>query len=364
MGFTPREEIPEQCRICEAGCASILICNPSYCLGSNVLIILVFGLIGIPVFIRLIQFYTREKAGSTLKKIIYILATIMCGDRVLRHGLMQGEVQTMGKVGRWFDLIFYWAAMYCLIAIYSTLLLFWDNLCRNNGTARTWLTNNMKRTLIVINIVAFIFLVGIFPAVNVLLASGLGNLLVNILIGLTLLAFTIAYMVEGIRVYRLIKSFSIEKHSKDDKTSSMLTSITITVIAASVTVIVALLVIAITNSGVFSTANDYDRCQTLFLVYRAIEVAVLLFIVIPLRGIRKGRDGSGGSSTDRTTKASPSTLPASTKSNSMESTQGSTIVEVSLSEIPLVESKSTETIDVNIESASESSQELDGQEEI
>lgn len=184
------------------------------------------------------------------------------------------------------DELFYWEGLVCLFIGYFLLLAFWAAIINKHGASTGWFTAKMRKIVIV-----FVFLsvtiLSTIPFVDSFAPVSLSNWpgIVNGIVLLYLLIFSIASIVKGVQVLRLIRSFEV----KDQKIIRIVTWIT-TVASTSmvlrygftVCVLMRSLIVFAIFTVVILRSPDFYICQSGFVVFSALELVVVTSIIAPL----------------------------------------------------------------------------------
>lgn len=85
MSFQVIENAPNECLVCDFYCEGALNCTPGYCYFVNITIVILFGIVGMVLLMRLVQFLrTSSNNQLVIKKLVFLFSVCFCIARSLR----------------------------------------------------------------------------------------------------------------------------------------------------------------------------------------------------------------------------------------------------------------------------------------
>jgi len=284
------DDNPVPCTLpCDSICFPADDCSLSLCVGSNIFVIIAFGVLLVPLLVRFAQMmYHVKQPRWTLKKIIFLCEIGACVTKILRAVFIMIALPIPLVIDR----LLLWYSFVFMISAYSLLVLFWYNLCERNKTlVFTWLGTKTKRIFFFWVLILFL----IFTALAIVEQAaedevGLNNFknYLNILGAIIMVIVLIATLVEGIKLTRLLKS--IPTTSRDPELlriiTALIVAITISLVGGFLTIVLSTIVRAV--------QPNFATCQSFQLAYRVFELFVIGSIGWNLRkyAVQSGRDSS------------------------------------------------------------------------
>jgi len=242
------------------------------CVFHNVIACVLFGMEGIWIGVRFVQF--KNVKWSDLKVIVHALGIVFCIMKFLRHSLPWTHYQTQGTAQYMIETFLYWLPVSLLFTMYSLLLAFWIEISNARSlSGSSWMGPWMKKMLVAVNI-AVLLLTTAFVICFVYDP----NLywVINIPIAIVVLVVTIGFLVQGIKMRRLL-SFSNSTGQYNNAALKKVTNMTIT--ASSL--LIFILVLLILDTIVEQNDSDFAVCQSFQVVYRIAEACGILVMIIP-----------------------------------------------------------------------------------
>lgn len=166
-----------------------------------------------------------------------------------------------------------------IFLMYVLLLLFWQRICNKCKASMGWMGKKMKIILAASGIIIGIILT-LLPFAALITDNDWSRIIMNAFVGVVVLGLSIGYIVEGSKLYKLIRTF-------DHKDKGLLRNITfITTLASSgfLLTFIILLFVSVVRSMVPELAQIYVACATFQFIYRVLEFALVCVMAYPLKG--------------------------------------------------------------------------------
>jgi len=280
---------PTKCQICEVSCPTGLmecaysdfIWNWCYIYASVILSleIVLFMYLGF----GLIMSLKRETKMFTLRKMIFGTSCLYSFVRILRYALLLSgnPYKSVGML--LLDNFLYWIAYYFIFVPYSLLLVFWSNICSKSKKldAISWIGKETRTRYILVISNFIIFVIIVLSAIATAFYQDVMLPVLNVLLGIVLLALCIAYLIEGYRVYKTIKKSYHSSNKESSMKTKLIQKFSMITLVSSFAFIVAFVVIII--AIVVPYFQKYIGCTIAETVYRLSEMVLVILITFPFR---------------------------------------------------------------------------------
>eukprot|EP01119_Soliformovum_irregulare_P004598 TRINITY_DN15664_c0_g1_i1.p1 TRINITY_DN15664_c0_g1~~TRINITY_DN15664_c0_g1_i1.p1 ORF type:complete len:347 (+),score=30.25 TRINITY_DN15664_c0_g1_i1:33-1043(+) len=279
--------IPSRCFQCDRLCEGVVDCIQEYCITANVVIVIFNAVISVGLFSRLFLFIKRSGFKFTLKKLIFACGWLFTLLRTIRYVMVLASIQYHGLAGRLVDTIVFWWAFALLELMYASLLAFWGRVC-DKKIPPTSVFGRRRVAILVVSSVIVTILVFILPFVTAF-GGDTADIACNALIAVVILALTIGFLVEGIKMYRFVQFMT-----EGPKQIAKLTNITISATSSLGFVLMVIVVSTVVRKVLYH--DNFVACQTFQLFLRGTELLLVTCVTWPLRMSKKGNDSSSDQS--------------------------------------------------------------------
>jgi len=247
-----------------------------YAMGVNISLIAIYFICLVLLVVRFVQFVKHiPKPVWSLKKIVYCFAITYFVFRIVRFALKASGLD----VPKFVDRFLYWYGYWFSIAIFILLVLYWSNLCANkNQIVFAWLGKESKKFFIGWLVVLALLVTGVYVGELVAGTTQAVAIFFNIAWIVATLFTTIVTIIEGSKLGKMISNFE----DKSENTRMLLAFYTRLTTGLSIGLI-SVIIILIVATSVRVAYPEYNICQSFQLLYRIIEIFLVLFPCWALR---------------------------------------------------------------------------------